>query len=66
MKPFLKPIDVAKMLGISTKRLATMRANNMGPRYIQIGDGDMRLIRYLPDDVEKWIVATRSKSIDFG
>jgi len=64
MKNMLRPVDVCKMLHTTLKTLRKMRDDKVGPRYIQLGN-DPRYIRYMQEDVEKWVYEKRSKSVDF-
>lgn len=47
----IPPADLADYLGESTQKLARMRVDGTGPRYIRVG----RTVRYRWSDVQAWL-----------
>ena len=56
----ITPDELTKLLKLSKNGLANMRARGEGPAYIKIGVGSRPRVRYLLEDVKKWIAANKS------
>ena len=46
--------DAAKFLGLSTRTLQRLRANDAAPRFIRLGD---KKIRYRKSDLRHWLAS---------
>ena len=62
MEKMITPDELTKLLKLSKNGLANMRAKGNGPPFIKIGDGPRGRVRYLLEDVEKWIAESKSHS----
>jgi len=49
--PLLHPVQVAKLLGVSSSWLAKSRMNGTGPRFVKIG----RAVRYALSALQEYI-----------
>lgn len=54
----LDQIQVAKLLGVTTKFLEARRCRGGGPDFVKIGS----LVRYHPDALRRWISSRTMKS----
>lgn len=53
MPELMRPVEVAKVLGVTVATLANWRTANRGPRWRRLGS----IVRYDKDDVRAWIEA---------
>jgi predicted DNA-binding transcriptional regulator AlpA len=60
--PLLHPVQVAKLLGVSSSWLAKSRLNGTGPRFIKIG----RAVRYARSAVRDFILSRQRTSTAEG
>jgi predicted DNA-binding transcriptional regulator AlpA len=56
--PLLHPVQVAKLLAVSSSWLAKSRLNGTGPRFIKIG----RAVRYAQSAVREFILSRQRVS----
>ena len=57
--PLLHPVQVAKLLGVSSSWLAKSRMNGTGPRFVKIG---RRAVRYALSAVREYIKSRQRNS----
>jgi hypothetical protein len=60
MNNLLTESDTAKLLKVSIKLLRKWRTNKNGPAFLRFG----RLIRYAPDDLEKFLNTKRQPPLE--
>lgn len=58
--PLIAPEELAEYLGQSVQKIALMRINGTGPKFIRTG----RVIRYRMSDVEAWLDQNTHESTD--
>jgi predicted DNA-binding transcriptional regulator AlpA len=62
LDPLLHPVQVAKLLGVSSSWLAKSRLNGTGPRFVKIG----RAVRYAQSAVRDYILSRQRTSTAEG
>jgi hypothetical protein len=58
----VRPAEAARVVRLSTKTLANMRAKGGGPVFVRLGRGKRSRIAYRPSDLEAWILECRRAS----
>jgi predicted DNA-binding transcriptional regulator AlpA len=59
----MRPPEAASYLAISVQRLATMRLDGSGPKFLKLG----RSVAYLREELDLWLRSkTRSSTSDTG
>lgn len=59
----LAPDQVAKLLGVTRKRLAEWRSQGIGPEFLKLGH---RTVRYHVEDLDTWLEAHRRRGPKVG
>lgn len=55
----LSTAEAAKYLGLTTNYLEKLRITGGGPAFVKISGGPSGMVRYIRDDIDAWVLASR-------
>jgi len=56
--------DVAKIIGVGSDAVKSLRKSGSGPRYLRMGSHAQSPVKYVPGDVRDWLISCRVETVD--